>query len=160
MVTSEDLLTPNWELDWLNEGGAVVKTTVLDSDNLSANQGGLPKGTQFGVSGTILRTHSKGTNYLYVIQLDDHKNVAVLYPAQGGAPDREKAGAALHLPSAPGQWFVAPIDGRVRVVESPESVDASQWPGLLKDRDPDPQPTTILNSALATHSKPTPQPRK
>jgi hypothetical protein len=151
MLTSDDLTTPDWTLV-ITIGGSELRTTIHDADRLLPG-GIVPAGARIWVEGT---TDKDGD--LYVVQIGDAV-VAVLSPGDGSA-DFVDAGVAMRLPAG-NDSFLTPIDGRIRVVESPEPVPVDDWWKLLHGRDPRQQGTTILNSVkVADASTSTKKPNK
>lgn len=112
-------------LDWIVnivEGGTIVSKLTSEIESL-------PKGTEFSVAGTV-----EDDGYVYVIQVNG-RDLAVLYPADRGQADAEKASTKMHLP-ADGQRFVAPLDGAVFVVEADHVMTSDDWKALFPVRDP------------------------
>lgn len=148
MTPNDDLVTPDWALQYVDAAGAIERTTIIASDDYLGGDG-LPKGLKISVSGAVTaRSSAKAPSYIYLLQIGADDNVAVLYPGAGAPADLEKAGTTIQLPVDPASFFTLPIDGRVRVVESSKPVDPAQWPKLIRGRDPMPEPTTSKNSVV------------
>jgi hypothetical protein len=143
----DDLVTPDWALDYVDPTtGSVVSTTIIASDDYLGGQG-LPAGLHVAVSGDVIpRSPANKPSYIYFLQIGADDTVAQLYPAPGAAADLEDVGTALRLPRDAGGLFTLPMDGRVRVVETAETVEPSQWAEILRGRDPLPAPSTTKNS--------------
>lgn len=149
MLTADDLTTPDWTLV-IDTADGELRTTIHEADRLLPG-GMVPKGSLVSVEGTTDKDC-----YLYVVQVGEGV-VAVLFPADGSG-DFVDSATHLRVPFG-GASFVVPIDGRIRVVESPEPVPADDWWKLLHGRDPKQQGSTILNSVKIADPK-TAKPKK
>jgi hypothetical protein len=143
MVDADDLITPDGELEIVADG-QTVRTTIREADDIFPD-GEIPKDCKLAA---VVELDESA--YVYLLQIDASRDVAVLFPVDGKSVRLEK-GTRLRLPIG-GGYFNLPLTGSVRFVESPEPVSADEWPKLIAGRDPPPQPSTIDNSAKGSAS--------
>jgi hypothetical protein len=118
----EDLLKlDDWNVSITESDVVVASGRVGDFDEFQAD-------VTVSVEGD---TPSDRNIFIYLLQIDEHKTVAVIHRADAVTP----AGSHVRIPTQ--GWLATKIRGRLVVVGSRDQVRDEEWPVLLGGRDGD-----------------------